>query len=229
MVGYFLQGGLKFGGYELWKDVIASAVGAAAVARFAALVHMVPPSSPYATTPAIFWRLVSRRARRRICMSMLACMRKKSLLFLRIILASLHDPSAAQAAQLSPACDAVSQKERNKPPHPHLLSLRPYHWPPRSPARPRSSSRTSRCARWRQRASAWSRSRATRSARWARSRVYYVRRAPRAACMPASGPCCLSRCGPPTPQAALTLGRFRRTSPYSLAGKALSWHRSSGS
>lgn len=46
MVGYFLQGGLKFGGYELWKDVIASAIGAAAVARFAALVHMVPSSFP---------------------------------------------------------------------------------------------------------------------------------------------------------------------------------------
>ncbi len=41
MVGYFLQGGLKFGGYELWKDVIASMAGAAFVERFAALVHMV--------------------------------------------------------------------------------------------------------------------------------------------------------------------------------------------
>ncbi|KAK9832839.1 hypothetical protein WJX81_005824 [Elliptochloris bilobata] len=41
MVGYFLQGGLKFGGYEFWKDVLASAAGPAAVERFAALVHMV--------------------------------------------------------------------------------------------------------------------------------------------------------------------------------------------
>jgi len=41
LVGYFLQGGLKFGGYEFWKDVIASLAGAGAVARCAALVHMV--------------------------------------------------------------------------------------------------------------------------------------------------------------------------------------------
>ena len=71
MVGYFLQGGLKFGGYELWKDVIASAVGAAAVARFAALVHMVPFGPCYFSSHSMLTTNCSANRRVHTCVCML--------------------------------------------------------------------------------------------------------------------------------------------------------------